>query len=210
MPCKLFDEIFELILSKCIEAGLVTGEHQSLYSTLVKANASMKSLECRSPELSLSRYLEETRKTNVLCESETGKGKEVVIRDEFSSSIQEEGTVNCKELEKLKGSKSKEALLLSNKYYYSKSEPDSRIARKPGKIRDLYYTTHYSSDSKRNVITDVLTSYSDVLDSEVLLDIVARTSFRLEGKGLKLKSVGADKNYCSCKNLEELEARVIE
>jgi len=98
----------------------------------------------------------------------------------------------------------------SNEEYVSKTDSDSRIARKPGKLTNLYYSTHYSVDSKANIITDPFTTYADVSDSDALIEVVDRAQERLNKNGLKIKSVGADKNYCSGKNLRELEQKGIE
>jgi hypothetical protein len=84
-----------------------------------------------------------------------------------------------------------------------------RIAKKPGKKTDLYYTTHYSVDSKIKVITDVLTTHSDVADSDTMIEVVNRAEERLGKFGMKIEAVSADKNYCSGENLRELEQRRI-
>lgn len=42
---EIFEKVFALVLEQCIAAGLVIGEHQSIDSTLVKANASLGSLQ---------------------------------------------------------------------------------------------------------------------------------------------------------------------
>lgn len=92
----------------------------------------------------------------------------------------------------------------------SKTDPDSRIARKPGKLTKLYYTTHYSTDSRANIITDVLTTHSDQSDAQMLETIVKRSEDRLRENGLSIERVAADKNYCTGKNLRSLETKGIE
>ena len=48
------------IVEMCVAAGLVDGTHQSIDSTLVKANASLDSLERKTPELTVTEYIKQT------------------------------------------------------------------------------------------------------------------------------------------------------
>jgi len=204
MPEKVFEKLFDKILQMCVEKGLVSGDKQSIDSTLVRANASLESLEKKVPQLELRQYIEETRKENPVEEIK----KEVNVKEEIKQS-EGKSVVELLSLRETKGKKEKRKSC-SNKEYISKTDPDSRIARKPGKLTNLYYTTHYSVDSKSNIITDVLSTHADKSDSDALLEIVKRTEDRLNKNGLKIKSVAADRNYCSGKNLRELEKKGIE
>ena len=211
IPELVFEKLFDKILQMCVDKGLVGGEKQSIDSTLVKANASLESLEKKRPQLELNKYIETTRKENQIedikneiriCES-LPSGKE-------DKKLSEEKTdLEVLSLPERKGKKEKRKTC-SNEEYKSKTDPDSRIARKPGKLTNLYYTTHYSVDSKANIITDVLSTHSDQSDSDALLEIVKRTEERLNKNGLEIKSLAADKNYCSGKNLRSLEEKGIE
>ena len=192
MKEELYEKIFNEVLKMCVEAGLVSGDHQSVDSTLVKANASLESLEKKRPALRLTEYIKKTideNKTEEKDDNEIGKPKAEI-----------KGVKNP-----AGGKKTKR----SNKYYTSKTDPDSRIAKKPGKKTDLYYTTHYSVDSKSKVITDVLTTHSDIADSDTMMEVVERAAERLENCGLEIQSVAADKKYRSGENLRELEQRGI-
>ena len=53
---ETFELIFDKILEKCNEAGLIEGKHQSIDSTLVKANASLESIERKEPKLSVKEF----------------------------------------------------------------------------------------------------------------------------------------------------------
>jgi len=83
------------------------------------------------------------------------------------------------------------------------------MASKPGKVSGLYYSTHYSADSKKKIITDVLTTYADRGDSLVLLEVYERAEKRLNKLGLTIEEISADKGYCSGKNLRAFEQREI-
>ena len=57
---ETFELIFNKILEKCNRAGLIEGKHQSIDSTLVKANASLESLERKVPKLSVKEFVDQT------------------------------------------------------------------------------------------------------------------------------------------------------
>ena len=61
---EIFEKLFDKVLEKCSEAGLVSGEHQSIDSTLVRANASLSSLEKRINVIELKEYIKKTNKEN--------------------------------------------------------------------------------------------------------------------------------------------------
>ena len=54
LPAEIHQRVFDQILALAVASGLVSGDHISIDSTLVKANASLDNIERRSPELSAS------------------------------------------------------------------------------------------------------------------------------------------------------------
>jgi len=196
---ETFEKIFNRILELCYHSGLIEGKHQSIDSTLVKANASLDSLEIKEPKLTVEEYINKTYEEN---KTEEHQQKEDDGKDKSEEKQLELRIENSSENKA--GKKPG-----SNKDYQSKTDPDSRLANKPGKPSGLYYSTHYSSDSKKRIITDVLTTYADRVDSAVLLEVYQRAEKRLEKLGLIVQEVSADKGYCSGKNLREFEQREI-
>ncbi len=219
MPEKLFEGIFNKVLKMCSAAGLVEGSHQSVDSTLVRANASLEKVERKHPKLTIEKYIEEVKKdnkdglTDELKKDKKGSQERMDSRNDESQKGQTEQKVQAidmgSQVKLIKPSKNKRTSL-SNKNYKSNTDPDSRIARKPGKLVNLYYLVHYSVDRKARIITDVLSSYADKSDGSSLLEIVDRVEKRLGYLGLKIESLGADKNYCSGENLRELERKAIQ
>ncbi len=96
-----------------------------------------------------------------------------------------------------------------NDIYESKTDPDTRIASKPGKPTDLYYKTQYCADTKNRIITDVLVSFADRDDKHNLIESIDRAQEKLKGFNLTIEAASADRGYCSGKNLSELEQRDI-
>lgn len=205
MDERIFEKLFTIVLGMCIEAGFVSGKHQSIDSTLVKANASLESLERKAPKLELKEYIKETKKENQVEDEK----EEIKSNLSSANSIDKKSTTDEK-LKIVKTEKGKKREKCSNKDYISSSDPDSRIAKKPGKPTDLYYTTHYSVDSKNKIITDVLTTHADISDSKALMEVVNNTTERLNNFGLSIDSISADRNYCSGENLREIEEREIQ
>lgn len=185
---KTFEKVFEEVLDKCIKGGLVSGEHQSIDSTLVKANASMDSLKKKATIIELKKYVEQTKEENIIEDEKNKKGND-----------------QSKESPKPKSEKRK----TSNKEYLSKTDSDSKIEKKGKNPTDLYYHTHYSVDSKENVITDALVVGADMGDSLVLPEIISSLEERLSKRNFNISSISTDTGYFSGKNLREIEAKSI-
>jgi transposase len=61
LPPQLFEQVFSHILSLCVDAGMVAGSVVAVDSALIKANASMDSLELKVPEEELQKELKKAR-----------------------------------------------------------------------------------------------------------------------------------------------------
>lgn len=192
MGKEMFEKVFSRVVELCYRTGLIEGKHQSIDSTLVKANASLESLERKEPKLTVTEYMDRTYEENKEGEVEDQKTE---VKEKPGLTIE---TAKEKSPVKLTG---------SNRDYESKTDPDSRMASKPGKPNGLYYSTHYSADIRNRIITDVLTTYADNGDSKVLLEVYDRAEKRLRQLGLNIEEVSADKGYCSGNNLRELEEK---
>jgi transposase len=200
---EVFEGLFTEIVSICIGAGLIEGQHQSVDSTLVRANASLESLERKKPAMSVNEYLNKTK------ENEKGEEK----RDDDSNDpfegvkkSQEEGETKLSVIEKEPGSVKgrREIKKTSNEDYQSKTDPDSRITKKAGTPTGLYYKTQYTADAGNGVITDVMTVHGNKADQQILIESLKRSKKRLEKYGLQVDTASADKGYISGKNLKEM------
>lgn len=216
MPEIIFEKIFSKVLQMCTEANLLEGTHQSIDSTLVRANASLEKIERKKPELTLEKYIKKVKDENKDIETkQPGESKtdktERTDNEQSSKEEKDNEEQNKESIDKIKfiNTGRNKRTSLSNKNYYSKTDPESRIAKKPGKPTNLYYAVHYSVDKKARIITDVLSTYADTGDSDNLLDIVKRAESRLRKLGLDIETISADKNYCSGENLQELERQDI-
>jgi len=175
LPDKIFEETFEKVFIMCVNKGMVSGHTQSIDSALIKANASLDSIELKQPKLSVSSYLKEVKEIN---------------DDELKDYSQKP--------------KPRKNIKRSNTTHYSPSDPDAKIAYKPGKPTNFYYQSQMSVDSAQCVITHIQASKADKRDSVYLIPIVEKTKSRLNQAGFLVRNILADTNYSSGKNYFDL------
>jgi transposase len=201
---ELFEELFEQVVSLCISAGMVKGETQAIDSALVKANASMESLEVKQVPQQLKQYLAESKQLN---DDETPRYKAKEDKSTQEQRTMQADPAKLKELESryarqaVTGTSSKRnrehARFISNETHYSPTDPDARVAVKPGKPRALYYSAQVSADTAHHVITHIQAFHAQGRDSDHTKDIVAKTVIRLEKHDLQFKRVLGDTHYGS-------------
>ena len=122
---------------------MVAGSTVAVDSALVKANASMDSLELKVKEDELEEELQKARPVISTARRRAKKNK--------ASKEQQTNTASKEELKDIEsrqqnwkqkqltspGGSLKQAKFTSNKTHYSPVDPDARIAVKPGKRRQL-------------------------------------------------------------------------
>jgi len=210
---QVFEKIFVKVLELCYQSGLIEGKHQTIDSTLVKANASLEKVVRKVPELTVEQFVKQTYQEN----TEPSEKKKEITKEQnptaaaLNENENKKAEDKTKQLEYVKGNQKVEKKKINrNELYESKRDPDSKISRKPGKPVEMYYTTQYCADTKNRIIVDVLVHHSDIRDVNALIDVVDRADERLTKLGLVgIEAVSADKGYSSGKNLRELEERGI-
>ncbi len=66
----VYQEMFDEIVQQCIDKGLVSGKHLTVDSTLVKANASFKTMEPIVVSLKPGEYIDKVEKENPIVEEQ--------------------------------------------------------------------------------------------------------------------------------------------
>jgi len=94
---------------------------------------------------------------------------------------------------------------LSNKTHYSPSDPDARIAVKPGKPRELYYSGQIAVDTAHHVITHAESFTADGKDCRDLITITEQLQTRLQRHGMQIEKLLADGAFSSGENYQYLE-----
>lgn len=212
-PDILFTELFEHVLSLCINKGMVLGKTQAIDSAPVKANASMESLELKVPEEELEEHLSKVR---AMSQVDKKKLKENKARKEQQTLSASEGELKALESrtrnwdskqENRPGARSKGAKYTSNQTHYSPSDPDARISIKPGKARKLNYHAQVAVDTANHVITSMEADFADKHDSRSLIGVVDPLVRRLKRQGLQVENILTDTGYSSGHNYSDMEQR---
>ena len=215
LPEALFRRVFEDILQKCVEAGLVSGHTQVVDSAPIKANASMDSLELKVPAEKLEDYLRKVRYQSTSDrEAPRRQARENKATTEQRTISGDKGELQeiesrnqrwKKDQDERPGAKSNHSKYTSNKTHYSPTDPDARISVKPGKARKLNYLSQLSVDTACHVITHIGADFADKKDNQCLPQIIGELKPRLQGMGLLFTTVMADAGYSSGENYALLE-----
>jgi len=215
---EVFKQLFEQVFEKCIASGMIAGHTQALDGAFLKANASKDSLEIKQVGQSVDDYLLENIKANTT-PRRPAKHNRADEEQQHMDGDDEEQTRQLKELdtryqrqeksyEEMPGSESR-GKFLSNKTHYSPTDPDARIAVKPGKPRELYYNGQIAVDTAHHVITHAESFRADGKDCRDLITIAAQLQTRLHHHGIKIEKILADGAYSSGENYQYLEQNQI-
>lgn len=170
----IYQQMFDEIVGQCIEKGLVSGKHLTVDSTLVKANASFKTLEPVVVSLKPEEYIDELKRENPLVEEP----------DDNNDPWEPKGDYP------IKGTK------VSNKTHRSRVDPDSRIARK-GNFSETHlgHGVSYLMDNKSRVIVGADQNLPNrKADAITAIELVGRIKWAYK---LKPRTLGADKGYAT-------------
>jgi hypothetical protein len=107
------------------------------------------------------------------------------------------------------GGRDERSRFVSNHTHYSRTDPDARVAVKPGKPRQLNYLGQLSVDTAHHVITCVQADYANRKDSQCLPSLLESTMENLKAEGLKIKEVLCDAGYSSSQALKALKEKHI-
>lgn len=215
---EVFKQLFEQVFEKCMSSGMIAGHTQALDGAFLKANASKDSLEIKQVNKTVDEYLLDNIKANTTprrpakhnrAEEEqqqmTGDAEEQTRQlKELDTRYQRQG----KEYEEMPGSEER-GKFLSNKTHYSPTDPDGRIAVKPGKPRDLYYNGQIAVDTAHHVITHAESFTADGKDCRDLITIAKQLQTRLQDHGMLVEKLLADAAYSSGENYQYLEQQNI-
>jgi transposase len=176
----IYQEMFDEIVRLCAEKGLVSGKHLTVDSTLVKANASFRTMEPVVVQLDPREYLKEVEKGNPQAEEKTDD-----------------------EPWEPKGDLPYRGAKLSNQTHRSRVDPDARITRKT-KFSETYlgHAVSYLMDNKSRIILGADRNRpSRRADCETAVELTRRVRWVYK---LEPKTLGADKGYASGDFVHEL------
>jgi transposase len=221
LPEALFKEVFEDILRKCIDGGLVSGHIQVIDSAPIKANASMDSLALKVPAEELDEHLARVRYQSTPDRTKQPRRK---AKENKASQEQQSITATDRDLKEIAarnknwqktqdqrpGAQRENSKYTSNKTHYSPTDPDARISVKPGKARKLNYLSQLAVDPAKHVITHMGADFADKHDSRCLPSIISELQPRLKKMGVLWTTLLADTGYSSGANYAMLEDKKLE
>ena len=205
----VFKQLFRNVLKQCIDKGMVAGRRQALDSALIKANASMDNIAEKEVMTDADAFSDEL----IANEEESFKKK---VDPYKKKKVEEHHRWKQKAYKGQPGSRAnidpnheKRPKFLSNHTHYSTTDPDARVAVKPGKPRQFNYLAQTCVDTAHHVITHIEAFHADRKDSQCLPAVVKALTKNLKSQGLIVEQLLADTGYSSGAALKALEEKNI-
>jgi transposase len=182
LPQEVFEEVFQFVLRMAVEKGLVFGKTVGVDSTLLEANAAMKSIVRRDT---------------------FEDWKEYVTR-----LMREEGVIDAKDEpsdeEVRRYDKKRKNKKVSNDEWVSPSDPDSRIAEMKDGRTHLAYKAEHVVDLKSDLVLAAEVLPADHADTQTMVDSVMQAQVNLQeaGSDQEIEEAAADKGYHAAATLE--------
>lgn len=199
---EIFLDLFRTVLSMCVHKGMVRGKRQAIDSAFVKANASLDSLLEKQVCDDVEEYANELNEGSEYKVTPMRK-KQVEQHHEWKKEAYKTMPGHGKKDEGKTDELGNEIRprYLSNHTHYSPTDPDARIAVKPGKARQMNYYSQLAVDDSHHVITGALADHADKRDSQCLAAIAGQAKTNLALNDIDLDQITADAGYSSAEAL---------
>jgi len=186
LPQEVFAEVFQFVLRIAVAKDLVTGKTVGVDSTLLEANAAMKSIVRRDSGEDWKEYV--TR----------------LMREEGVIEATDEPT----DEEVRRYDKTRKNKKVSNQEWVSATDPDSRIAQMKDGRTHLAYKAEHVVDLKSDLVLAAEVMPADHGDTQTMTDSVLQAQSNLDeaGSAQQIEEVAADKGYHAAGTLELCEA----
>jgi transposase len=182
LPEEVFDEVFQFVLSMAAEKKLLSGRTVGVDSTLLEANAAMKSIVRRDTGEDWKQYV-----TRLMHEEE-------VIEPEHEPTDEEVRRFDQKRKNKK----------VSNEEWVSQSDPESRITQLKDGRTHLAYKAEHVVDLKSDMILAAEIYPADHADTQTLVDSVmqAAENVKQADREIEIEELVADKGYHAAETIE--------
>lgn len=182
LPESVYASVFALVLTAMRREGLVRGSHLGIDSSVIEANAALRSLHHRMTGESYAAYV----RTLAKAAGVNADDPAAVARFD----------------RKRNGRKT------SNAEWYNPHDPDAKVSIDKHGATDMLYKTEHVVDLETGAIVEARTLPADQGDAEALTDRVGAAQVRLEAVGApEAETVTADKGYHKTSELVALQAR---
>ena len=185
LPQAVFEEVFQFVLAIAEVKKLIHGKTVGVDSTMLEANAAMKSIVRR----------------------DTGEDwKEYVIR-----LMKEEGVIEKEheptDEEVRRYDKQRKNKKVSNEEWVSESDPESRITQMKDGRTHLAYKAEHVVDLKSDLVLAAEIRPATAADTVTMVDSVIQARVNLEAAGseAEIEEAAADKGYHAADTLELCE-----
>ncbi len=186
LPPGVFEEVFQFVLSIAEQKQLLRGQTVGVDSTLLEANAAMKSIVRRDTGEDWQEYVTRLMKEEGVVEQDAQPSDEEIRRFD----------------------KRRKNKRVSNEEWVSESDPESRITQlKDGRTHLAYKAEHVVDLESDLVLAAEIRSATDG-DSATLVDSVLKACLNLEaaGSAATVEEAVADKGYHAAQTLELSES----
>ena len=186
LPKEVFDEVFDFVLQIAADKQLLTGQTVGVDSTMLEANAAMKSIVRKDTGEDWSEYVTRLMREDGVIDATTEPTIEEVRRFD----------------------KKRRDKTVSNAAWESTTDPAARIARMKDGRTHMAYKAENVVDLDSDLIIAAEIYSADRGDTETLTDSVIAADVHLEEAGVTepVQEVAADKGYHSIEVLEECVA----
>jgi transposase len=182
LPEAVFTEVFQFALRIAVVKDLVTGKTVGVDSTMLEANAAMKSIIRRDSGEDWKAYVTRLMREEGVIEPTHEPNDEEVRRYD----------------RKRKNKK------VSNEEWVSKTDPDSRIAHMKDGRTHLAYKAEHVVDLKSDLVLAAEITPADQGDTQTMTDSVLQAQLNLQeaGSTQEIEEVAADKGYHGASTVE--------
>jgi transposase len=183
LPLEVHEAVFQLVLQLAAEKGLLKGKTVAVDSTLLEADAAMKSIVRRDTGEDWNAYLRRLLK-------------------------EEQGVENPTDEELRRFDRQRKNKRVSNEEWMSPTDADSRIAKMKDGRTHLAYKAEHVVDLKTEVILAASIRHADEADVDTMMDSVmeAQTNLWEAGINVEIDEAVGDKGYHSTDTVELADA----
>jgi transposase len=185
LPQEVFEEVFQLVLSVAEKKKLISGKTVGVDSTMLEANAAMKSIVRRDSGEDWKEYVTRLMREEGVLEKGHHPTDEEIRRYD-------------------KGRKHKK---VSNDQWVSATDPESRITQLKDGRTHLAYKAEHVVDLKSDLVLAAEIRPATDADTETFVDSVIQARVNLDeaGSERQIEEAAADKGYHAADTLELCE-----
>jgi transposase len=186
LPPEVFEEVFQFVLGIAEAKKLLSGQTVGVDSTMLEANAAMKSIVRRDTGEDWKAYVTRLMKEDGLVEKDQEPTDEEIRRYD----------------------KRRKHKKVSNQEWVSKSDPESEITQMKDGRTHLAYKAEHVVDLKSDLVLAAEIRPATAADTQTMVDSVIQADVNLKAAGSKaqIAEVAADKGYHAADTLELAEA----